>query len=97
MGVLTDGLVYHPDMKRGVVIGRIVRSLSDTDISLMKLNPGINYINETFGSQDSPHGIPLGNLLSAKYPDIRIYGTVEMDNPFSGRCEGQPAVCPIIN
>lgn len=88
-GFEADGLVYHPDPKRGVVIGRIVRSLANTDISLMKLSPGVNYTNETFGSPDSPQGIPLGSLLSAEYPDIRIYDTVEMDNPFSGRCEGQ--------
>jgi len=87
-GFEEDGLVYHPNPHKGMVIGRIVKSLPGTDISLVKLNPGFRYINETFGTADDPHGIQTRGITPGYPPHLRVFDFIYMDNPFSGRCEG---------
>lgn len=87
-GFEDDGVIYHPNPHKGSVIGRIMKSLPGTDISLAKLNPGLRYINETFRTHAEPNGIRLNGISPAYPPHLRVYDALTMENPFSGSCEG---------
>ena len=87
-GFENDGLVWHPDPRTGQVIGRIQRSIPGADISLVKLNTGLRYVNETFGSNNQPNGTRLKELTPTHPPHLRVYDQVNMNNPFSGSAEG---------
>ncbi|MCJ1483606.1 hypothetical protein MMC06_003774 [Schaereria dolodes] len=87
-GFEDDGLVYHPKPHNGTVIGRIVESLSGTDISIAKLNPGLRYVNETFGTHAEPNGVRMNGISAACSPHLCVYDPLTMNNPFSGSCEG---------
>lgn len=53
---LGDEAVYHPSISGGRRIGTIQKRLQNTDIALMKLEPGLHYRNQTF---ETPlQGIP---------------------------------------
>ena len=82
------GLVWHSTPNSGRVIGNIVTKLPKTDIAIVKLNPGIRYINETFGTAENPNGIRTNGLSPNYSPYTRIGDEVTMDTPFSGFCEG---------
>ena len=85
-GFEDDGLVYHPNPKHGKVIGRIVTSLPHTGISLVKLKPGLRYVNETFGNGTEPDGTVINGIAADYQPYMRSYDTLNMNNPFSGYC-----------
>ena len=87
-GFEDDGLVYHPTPSTGLVIGKIVERLPGTDISIVKLNPGLRYVNETFGTRDNPDGIKTNGVSPCYPPHLRSYNEITMDNPFSGSCVG---------
>jgi len=87
-GFEDDGLVYHPNPHNGKVIGRIMQSLPDTDISLLRLHPGLRYVNETFGTISDPQGMLLTGLSPCAPPHLQIYDSITMNNPFTGNCEG---------
>lgn len=87
-GFEEDGLVYHPTPHKGTVIGRIIESLPGTDISVAILNPGLRYVNETFGTDAEPDGIRINGISPAYPPHLRTYDALTMNNPFSGSCEG---------
>lgn len=87
-GFEDDGLVYHPNPHRGTVIGRIIESLPGTDISLARLNPGLRYLNETFGTYAEPDGVRMNGISPGYPPHLRAYDSLSMNNPFSGSCEG---------
>lgn len=87
-GFEDDGLVYHPNPHKGTVIGQIIESLPGTDISIAKLNPGLRYVNETFGTTAEPEGIRMNGISPAFPPHLRAYDFLTMNNPFSGNCEG---------
>ena len=87
-GFEDDGLVYHPNPHKGTVIGRIIESLPDTDISIVRLNPGLRYVNETFGTDAEPNGIRMKGISATHPPHLRVYDALSMNNPFSGSCEG---------
>ena len=87
-GFEDDGLVYHPNPKHGKVIGRIVASLPHANISLAKLNPGLRYINETFGNGTGPDGTKINGFTADFRPHMRSYDSLNMNNPFSGYCVG---------
>ena len=87
-GFEDDGLVYHPTPVKGSVIGRIVDRLPGTDISIVKLNSGLRYVNETFGTTDNPSGITASGISPCYPPHLRAYDPITMDNPFSGSCQG---------
>ena len=87
-GFEDDGLVYHPDPKHGKVIGKIVASLPHTDISMVKLNTGLRYVNVTFGNDTEPDGTIINGLAVDRTPHMRSYDDVTMNNPFSGHCNG---------
>lgn len=87
-GFEDNGLVYHPNPVKGLVIGKIVDRLPGADISIVKLNSGLRYVNETFGTKDNPNGIKMSGLLPCYPPHLRVYDPITMENPFSGSCEG---------
>jgi hypothetical protein len=88
-GFEKDGLVYHPNPVKGLIIGKIVDQLPGTDISIVKLNSGLRYVNETFGTTNDPNGIRTNSISLGRPPHLRIYDLVTMNNPFSGSCEGR--------
>lgn len=87
-GFEDDGLVYHPDPDTGVIIGKIVKDLPGTGISLAKLNPGLRYVNETFRTSGHPLGIQVDGISPGHSPQLRSFDTISMNNPFSGDCGG---------
>lgn len=87
-GFEEDGLVYHPNPQTGTVIGQIVDSLPGTDISIAKLNPGLRYVNEAFGTSDEPRGTRMNGYVPPHPPHLRAHDDVTMNNPYSGSCEG---------
>ena len=88
-GFENDGLVYHPNPRSGILIGKISHSLPGTDISFAKLNPGLRYINENFGSTNNPLGARANGITPGQPPRLRQFDPCSMNNPFSGRCDGQ--------
>ena len=66
--------MFHPDPQKGAVIGKIVKTLPNTDISLLQLNAGLRYVNQTFGSDEDPAGITIPTL-SLGDPLIEELGT----------------------
>lgn len=87
-GFENDGLVYHPNPLTGRVIGRVVDVLPGTDISIVKLESGLEYLNETFGTAENPAGDTLSGLAPGFAPHTRTYDMLSMNNPFSGSCDG---------
>ena len=87
-GFEDGGLRYHLNAKHGKVIGRIVASLPHTDISLTKLNPGLRYLNGTFGNVTEPDDTSINGFTAEFQAHKQSYGSVNMDNPFSGCCIG---------
>ena len=81
-------MVYHPNPIKGSVIGRIVDRLPGIDISIVELNSGLRYVNETFGTMDNPGGIKASGISPCYPPHLRTYDAITMDNPFSGSCHG---------
>ena len=53
------GLVWHPTPHHGKIIGKIVESIADTDIAIVRLNKGLRYTNHTFGTAENPGGIGM--------------------------------------
>ncbi|KAL8973512.1 MAG: hypothetical protein Q9197_002247 [Variospora fuerteventurae] len=86
-----DGLVYHPNPATGEVIGRIVEHIPHTDISIVRLNAGLRYVNETFGtSSTDPEGTRWRSGIAPPYPPhLRTYDFLELNSPYTGKCEGQ--------
>jgi hypothetical protein len=87
-GFEADGLVYHPNPVTGSVIGRIIEDLPGTDISVAKLNPGLRYINQTFGTGVNPEGVTTSGISPGYPPYLKFYDSITMDNPYSGFSEG---------
>jgi len=87
----TDNKVYHPK-PWGRQIGTVHHKIPYTDISLVKLNSGIRYLNEAFGVEADVNGTRMAGILtySQNTPSLecRAGDDIWMDNPFSGRCEG---------
>lgn len=73
--------VHHP-RETDPVIGRVENQIQDTDIGLVRLASGINYVNEIFASDVEPAGI---SLRGYKDPyDLDPYTLLSMDTPFTG-------------
>jgi hypothetical protein len=87
-GFEDDGLVCYLNSTKGLVIGKIVNRLPGADISIVKFNPGLRYVNETFGTKDNLDGIKMSGISPCYPPHLRAYDAITMDNPFSGSCEG---------
>lgn len=88
-GFQPDGHVYHPNPKTGILIGNIVDSIPHTDISIVKLKPGLRYVNETFGTPTEPEGTRINGITPPYPPHLRAYDALTMNSPFTGKCEGQ--------
>ncbi|KAL8646558.1 MAG: hypothetical protein Q9210_006074, partial [Variospora velana] len=88
-GFEQDGLVYHPNPATGEVIGRIVEDLPHTDISIVRLNAGLRYVNETFGTSTDPEGTRVSGITPPYPPHIKTYELLEMNSPYTGKSEGQ--------
>ena len=68
-GFESDNLVYHPDPLSGIVIGTVVKTIPEIDVSLVRLNGGLRYTNETFGSNENPDGIRIEGFSRCEPPD----------------------------
>ncbi|KAJ5609271.1 hypothetical protein N7528_009838 [Penicillium herquei] len=81
-----DGNVYHPHFP-GTVVGEVIMEISHTDVALVKLTEGIEFINEPFENTLVP--IPPFKLAEfARAVETRIGDNVFLDSPFSGFVEG---------
>ncbi|KAK3079375.1 hypothetical protein LTS18_005015 [Coniosporium uncinatum] len=87
-GFNPDDEVWHPNPK-GTMIGKIVHSISGTDISLVRLTKGLRYVNQTFGTLDEPEGTVLNGLSPGYQPHLQKFDIISMNNPFSGRADGR--------
>ncbi|KAI4120471.1 MAG: hypothetical protein LQ338_006994 [Usnochroma carphineum] len=87
-GFQEDGNVYHPNPDTGRIIGQVVKNLRGTDIAIVKLEPGLRYTNETFGSDDNPAGFYINGIAPPYAPHLRAFDEVKMNNPFTGSSEG---------
>ena len=87
-GFEADGLIWHPTPRTGSVIGRIVRSLSGTGISIARLSPVLSYINESFETPAQPNGVKYSGFSPDYHPHLKHYQAVSTNNPFSGSSEG---------
>lgn len=87
-GFEDDGLVYHSNPRDGKGIGRIVQSLPATDISLLRLPPGLRYVNETFGTISDSQGVLLTGLSPCAPPHLQTSDSITRNDPFTGNCEG---------
>ncbi|KAL8990492.1 MAG: hypothetical protein Q9177_000863 [Variospora cf. flavescens] len=89
-----DGLVYHPNPVTGKSIGRIVEHIPHTGISIVRLNAGLRYVNETFGTRsttdpEEEEGMRVSAPSCNYPPHTKIYDFLEMNSPYTGKCEGQ--------
>ena len=76
-----QAVVYHPDGD-GKRIGQVERGLAGTDISLVKLDDGLDFSCETFGQ-----GLN-GRLTGMKaHREISRYDLIYFDSPISGFSE----------
>lgn len=87
-GFETDGLIYHPNPISGSIIGKIVPNLPGTDLSVAKLNTGLRYTNQTFGTDANPEGVKIAAISPAYPPHLRRYDILDMNNPYTGHTEG---------
>ena len=49
----------------GTLMGKIIESLPGTDVSIAKLNPGLRYVNKTFGNNTDSQGTSITGLSPA--------------------------------
>ncbi|KAJ5799978.1 uncharacterized protein N7518_002046 [Penicillium psychrosexuale] len=81
-----DKNVYHPS-PRGAIIGEI-SGLTHTDIALMKLGDGVEFVNEPFGNTSTPASpFRLGDFI--RMAETKRQHLVFLDSPFTGLIEGQ--------
>jgi hypothetical protein len=84
-----DRSVWHPDPVNGVKIGTVSRVIPNTDISLMRLEPGFTYKNETFDNAETNQ--PLVITALATTASTR-FDPVVMDTPQMGTSWGAVTV-----
>jgi hypothetical protein len=81
--------IYHPTPNGGQAIGTAVSHLGKTDISIVKLKPGIRYINKTFETPEGLDGTLIIGLAPVYNHKVKAGDPISMNNPYSGFCEGQ--------
>lgn len=81
-----DGDVYHPKPNTGTIIGKVLNTLGDTDLSIVRLKKGLRYTNETFGAPNR-RASKITGINPGMSPHLRIGDELTMENPFSGFCE----------
>lgn len=76
--------VYHPNAG-GAIVGRVSKTLWDSEVSLILPSQGFQYSQEPFSSADHQSS-PFSSL---KHPfELCIGDSLHMDTPFNGHCEG---------
>ncbi|KAI9864860.1 MAG: hypothetical protein M1813_002630 [Trichoglossum hirsutum] len=83
---LGEETAYHPTPS-GRVIGKVERRLGETDIALVRPDPGLTYTNEIFANPGTTTGKVVTGIRN--WEDIQLFSTVYMENPFTGYAEGQ--------
>ncbi|KAJ6184358.1 hypothetical protein N7519_005659 [Penicillium mononematosum] len=79
--------VHHPHAG-GRVVGKLLRKLPHTDVALVKLEEGEEFVNEPFENTLTPSStFRLQNFV--RIGETRKYDQVFFDSPFSGLAEGQ--------
>jgi hypothetical protein len=85
-GFPEGGMVYHPTAS-SLEIGQYIVELTHTNIALVKLNHGIQFLNEPFKNTIAPHDpFKLDNFIRAG--ETRIGDGIFLDSPFSGVIQG---------
>ncbi|KAJ6026978.1 hypothetical protein N7460_011795 [Penicillium canescens] len=85
-GFTSSGQVYHPN-SLGQPIGEFIMEISHTDIALIRLNEGVNFVNETF--ENSVYPSPSFTLQPfIRAAETRLGDPVFFDSPFSGLVMG---------
>lgn len=80
------GKAHHPRSSRRM-LGEAVIELSHTDVALVKLEEGVEFINEPFENTVSP--TPPARLTGfVRAAETRIGDDIFLDSPFSGFVEG---------
>jgi len=87
-GFNPDGEVWHPK-PNGILISKIIHEIPGADISLVRLNGGIRYVNHTFGITTEPNGVATNGLSPGYPPHLRRYDQITMNNLFSGYAKGR--------
>jgi len=78
-GFNVDGEVWHPDPS-GFLIGKVVRTIPDANISLIQLANGTRYINQCVTSSEPGVSVQSG-LISGYPPHLKHYDRVTMKSP----------------
>lgn len=86
--VKLHGKVYHPEPNSGNILGTVVDQLGDTDVSIVQLNSGLSYVNETFSTANGEDGVLIHGINCGYPPHLHIGDNLTMNNPYSGFCEG---------
>lgn len=78
--------VYHPNAS-GKRIGEVIMEITHTDVALVKLDDGIEFLNEPFENSIMPE-TPVKLKDFAVVGDARPGDYVFLDSPFTGYMEG---------
>lgn len=82
-----DKNVYHPSLS-GAIIGKFTTGLTHTDITLMKLGDGVDFVNEPFGNTSTlASPFRLGDFI--RMAETKRQDLVFLDSPFTGLVEGK--------
>jgi hypothetical protein len=76
-------------------LGKAVQQVTDTDVALVQLNPGVQFVNETF---EDHHGFtPRFTRLFGEHSDdlMNSIDNVYLDSPFTGRIDGVRTISSI--
>ncbi|OQE29072.1 hypothetical protein PENFLA_c004G00069 [Penicillium flavigenum] len=85
-GFPEGGMVYHPTAS-GLEIGQSIVELTHTNIALVKLKDGIQFLNEPFKNTIAPRDpFKLDNFIRAGETNIGY--DIFLDSPFSGVIQG---------
>lgn len=81
-----DSHVHHPQAD-GLILGKVIHRIEDTDIALAKVEENIVFENRTFQNQVEPGGVFLRGI---KDPfQLKYFDMISMDNPYTGLIDGQ--------
>lgn len=78
--------VYHPN-HAGNKIGEVIMGLTHTDVGLVRLDPGVEFINEPFENTIIPTP-PFKFAGFSRAAETRVGDNIFLDSPFSGFLEG---------
>lgn len=78
--------VFHP-LAGQREIGKVIMELSHTDVAIVKLHEGVQFVNEAFDNT-LVEGPPMQLRQFAQAKETQIGSYIYMDNPFTGYIEG---------